>query len=602
MKILGIHTNIHESGCALVVDGQIRHAVSQERPDRNKMSGVLPVEAIGAMLGAEGISPSEIDILAISDDIGIRGYRRSWRLMKDLLLRETLPAARRHYGMSLLKLLRFYFRHRFGGSFKFCRYRQTRIDRVKAYLACSGFAGRVESYEHGYSHAASAYYPSGFDDCLIFVMEDSSFINASSVYLGRSGRIEKILDIPFPHSAGKFYSTITQLLGFRPNCHEGKITGLAALGNSNNARRLAKSLFYLRDDADDFYVDPLIHLWWWDSRGKSQIKALPSELRPYASEDLAAAWQMALEEGIVALIRRYLRRYPDIRHVALAGGVHSNVKLNQKINELDEVEEIYVHPGMGDCGQPVGAALASWAKNFVKGSAKNSGSPKTFRHSDVYLGPSLSTDEIGHLVAEYELVFDETDIENLPDRVAGLLEAKKVVGVCRGRMEYGPRALGNRSILYSPADPSVNDWLNKQLKRTEFMPFAPVTLMEEADKCYINARKSAYTTGFMTLCYACTEFMKTTQSAAVHTDGSARPQYISRRQNPFYYDVVARFRDRTGLPSLINTSFNMHEEPIVCNATEALRAFVAGNLDALVLENKLLLRKANPTLRKKMLL
>ncbi|MCK5113154.1 MAG: hypothetical protein KAR11_00130 [Phycisphaerae bacterium] len=590
MKILGIHANTYESGCCLVVDGQLRHAVSQERLDRRKMSRSRPIEAIETMLGTEGIEPSQIDVLAISDDIGFRGYQQSRRAMKKSLLCETLPAARKHYGLSLLKLLRFYWRHRFGKSLQFSHKRQVQMDRVKAHLHKRGFKGKVESYEHGFSHAASGYYPSGFDDALIFVMEGSSFINASSVYLGKAGRVEKILDIPMTHSAGKFYSTITRLLGFVPNRHEGKITGLAAMGDSSVARPLVSKLFYLKDDADDFYVDPRIHLWWWDYRGESP-KRLPPELRAYSREDLAAAWQEAMENAVVGLVRRFLGRYPGIRNVALAGGVHGNVKLNQRINELDEVDEIYVHPGMGDCGQPVGAALAGWAKNTQ--------TSRAFRHDDVYLGPGLDAAEILQLTEQYELVFE--DAEDLPDRVAELLADNKVVAICRGRMEYGPRALGNRSILYSPTDASVNDWLNQQLKRTEFMPFAPVTLIEEIDKCYINAHKSQYAAGFMTICYNCTEFMKRTQPAVVHVDSTARPQYISRHQNPFYYDIVARFRDRTGLPSLVNTSFNMHEEPIVCTPTEALQAFVASNLDALVLEDELLLRDSNSTLLNKMI-
>ena len=205
--------------------------------------------------------------------------------------------------------------------------------------------------------------------------------------------------------------------------------------------------------------------------------------------------------------------------------------------------------------------------------------------------------EIQALTDEYELVFEQTD--DLADTVADLLARKKVIAVCRGRMEFGPRALGNRSILYTPTDPSVNDWLNHQLKRTEFMPFAPVTLIEHAAECYVNGSKSAYAAAYMTVCYDCTEKMKDTQPAVVHVDGTARPQYITRSQNPFYYDVVAGFRQRTGLPSVVNTSFNMHEEPIVRTADDALRAFVASNLDGLVLEDKLLLRENNDVLLRK---
>lgn len=590
MRILGVHTNTHESGCALVTDGKLTHAVSQERLDREKMSAAAPIEAIDAMLASAGLTPADVDVLAISDDIGVAGYQAFRRLSKDSLLAEAWGGARKYYGALSRGLLRFWRRNRFGKSLKSSRKRQERVDRVKDHLAAGGFTGPTESYEHGYCHAATAYYPSGFGDCLIFIIEGSSFINASSVYLARDGRIEKILDIPLPHSAGMFYAMITRMLGFRPNRHEGKITGLAALGDTAVAGDLARRLFHLHPDRDDFEFDPLVHMWWWDWRSKPAGAPLPPELRDFSREDLAAAWQMALEEAVVGLVCRYLDRYPDIHHVALAGGVHGNVKLNQRINELDGVEEIYVHPGMGDCGQPVGAALAAWAERTEK--------PETYHLDTVYLGPEIDPAEVDQLAEQYGLVFD--DAEDVPDRVAELLTEKKVVAVCRGRMEYGPRALGARSILYAPTDPSVNDWLNKQLKRTEFMPFAPVTLIEAAEECYVGGLKSAYTAGFMTVCYDCTDFMKQTQPAVVHVDGTARPQYISREQNPFYYDVVARFRERTGLPSVVNTSFNMHEEPIVYTAGEALDAFVASNLDALVLKDKLLLRSDNPSLKEEL--
>jgi carbamoyltransferase len=587
MKVLGVHGNTHESGCALVEDGHILGVISQERIDRQKMSDASPVEALEALLRATNISADQIDWLAFSDDLGIEGYATSRRHFKRLVLGETLGEATRYYAWKPWALLKYYRRHRFGQSLRSSRNRQRRMQAVQDCLVRQGFRGSKASYEHGYCHATTAYYCSGFDSCLIFVMEGASFINASSVYLARGGRIKKILDILWPHSPGVFYSTITRLLGFRPLRHEGKITGLAAYGDRSVCGDLGRRLFHLKDDCDDFHCSPLIHLWWWDYRIRRPNRLLPKPLRSYSREDLSAAWQVALEEAVIGLVQRYLARHPDIHHLALAGGVHGNVKLNQRINELDGVEEIYVHAGMGDCGQPLGAALACWAENDP--------SPRSFRPDTVYFGPSPAHQEIDELAATYGLVFEQVD--NLPDRVAELLTQKKVVGICRGRMEYGPRALGNRSILYSATDRSVNDWLNRQLRRTEFMPFAPVTLIEQVDKCYVNGSKSAYTAGFMTICYDCTDFMKRTQPAVVHVDGTARPQYISRHQNPFYYDLLARYYERTGLPSIVNTSFNMHEEPIVCTAGDAIRSFVASNLDALVLEDRLLLRDKNPRVR-----
>ena len=575
-----------------MIDGRLAYAASQERFDRQKMSSAAPVEAVDAALAFVGIDARDLDYLAVSDDLGAGGYARCGSTHKGRILDETLPEAMRYFRWRPLRLWKFYEGHRFSKGTRTGHRRAAHVEAARQHLIDRGFRGKQCSYEHGYCHAATGYYCSGFDRCLVFVNEGSSFINSCSAYLASDGRVEKILDIPTTHSPGLFYSTLTKLLGFRPNRHEGKITGLAALGDPAVLGDLARGLFHLKDDADDFYLSPLVYLWWRDYRKLKPGRPLPRELRDHTREDMAAAWQLALEEAITGLVARYLERYPDIHHVALAGGVHGNVKLNQRINELDGVDEIYVHPGMSDCGQPVGAALACWAEH-------GGGTP--FHHETVCLGSDLCPDEIETLARDYELVFEPTGgMDELSDRVADLLADKKVVGVCRGRMEYGPRALGNRSILYTPTDPAVNDWLNQQLGRTEFMPFAPVTLIEHAEQCYVDGGKSAYTAGFMTVCYDCTDYMKQSQPAVVHVDGTARPQYISRRQNPFYYDVVRKFHDRTGLPSVVNTSFNMHEEPIVRTPWDALRAFVASNLDALVLQDRLLLREKNDTARQKL--
>jgi len=590
MNILGVHFNTHESGAAIMADGKLIHAVSQERLDRQKMSDRTPREAVQAALTSTGMTAGDVDYVAVSDDIGTEGYYKSRVTFKRAQFAETKGRAFSYFGLRIGALAKYY-RRMLLTNRKSSAKRQRRWDELLGRLREDGFAGRQATYEHGYCHAATACYCSGFEDCLVFVMEAAGFINASSVYLYRHGALEKILDIPWPHSPGRWYETITLLLGFRPARHEGKITGLAALGRPEVLGDYARSLFHLCQDKDDFHLSPDIHLWRWDYRKRTPGRALPKPLRPYTREDIAAAWQLALEEAVVGLVRRYLSRYPEIRHVALAGGVHGNVKLNQRINELDQIDEIYVHPGMGDCGQPVGAALACWAENAE--------TPRAFRHETVYLGPDCTEAEpVDNLIEEFQIVCEPA--EDLEGQVARLLADNKIVAICRGRMEYGPRALGARTVMYSTTDPSVNDWLNRQLKRTEFMPFAPVTLREEVSRCYVNGEKSAYTAGFMTVCYDCTDYMKQTQPAVVHVDGTARPQYISREQNPFYYDILTRYHELTGIPSVVNTSFNMHEEPIVCSARDGLASFVASRLHAIVLDDKLILRDKNPVLCEKL--
>jgi carbamoyltransferase len=238
---------------------------------------------------------------------------------------------------------------------------------------------------------------------------------------------------------------------------------------------------------------------------------------------------------------------------------------------------------MGDEGLAVGAAFAMSVARGKASGVKIASS----KLADVYLGPGFSATEIERAVTEAGLEAER--LSNVERSIAELLAQGNVVARFDGRMEYGPRALGNRSILYQATDPSVNDWLNKQLKRTEFMPFAPVTLAEFADQCYGNLDGARYPAQFMTITVNCTDWMKKHCPAVVHIDGTARPQIIEERTNPTYYRILQEYRKLTGLPTLINTSFNLHEEPIVCTPDDAIRAFRQGHLDYLAI-GKFLIR------------
>jgi carbamoyltransferase len=272
------------------------------------------------------------------------------------------------------------------------------------------------------------------------------------------------------------------------------------------------------------------------------------------------------------------------KRVALAGGVFANVKLNQRILEIPEVESVYVHPAMGDGGTGVGAALAALAHR---------GKIRPFRLDDAFLAPPASEEAIVSALRtsglRYERMVDPSA------RIAELLASNHVVARYAGAMEYGPRALGNRSILYPAIDPTVNDWLNRRLQRSEFMPFAPATLIEHAAKCYIDYTGAEYTAEFMTITFDCTDYMKKTSPAAVHIDGTARPQLIHPENNPGFYGLLDAYHARTGIPTVINTSFNMHEEPIVKTPEDAIRAFRLGRLPYLVLDDFLVSAEAQET-------
>jgi carbamoyltransferase len=370
------------------------------------------------------------------------------------------------------------------------------------------------------------------------------------------------------------------LCGFRAQKHEGKITGLAAYGEPEYIDVLRRFITY----RDGTTVNTGKVFYW--SAVDELTRALP---RNFSRENLAASVQQLLEEVSTAYVNHWVAR-TGCGDLAVAGGVFANVKLNQRIHELPAVRSLFIHPGMGDEGLALGAGYAVSADI-----ARARGTTlRSRRLNDVYLGPEYGDADVERAVADAGL-----EAEHSPEvgrRTAELLAQGRVVARVGGRMEYGPRALGNRSVLYQPTDPRVNDWLNKQLRRTEFMPFAPVTLAESADDCYLDLDGVRQSAEFMTVTFACTPWLREHCPAVVHVDGTARPQLIRREQNPEYYDILDEYRKLTGLPVLVNTSFNMHEEPIVCTPRDAIRAFVDSGLDYLLL-GRTLVRSPTPAER-----
>jgi carbamoyltransferase len=294
----------------------------------------------------------------------------------------------------------------------------------------------------------------------------------------------------------------------------------------------------------------------------------------FTREDISAGLQHVLEEVVIQYVDNL--NFGDI-NLAVAGGIFANVKLNQKIARLPQIKNFFVYPNMGDGGLAVGSALLIYAQEYRLMPNKI---------NDVYLGPEFSEDNILSEIKNQDVQYEK--IDDIEIEIAELLVKGNIVARFNGRMEFGPRALGNRSILYTPTDKSVNEWLNKKLQRSEFMPFAPVTIKEIASKCYDEYNKEQIAANFMTITYNCTEYMKKTQPAVIHIDGTARPQIISEKINPSYYKIVKKFYELTDIPSLVNTSFNMHEDPIVCTPSDAIHAFKKGHLNYLAIGNFIL--------------
>ncbi len=560
----------HDTGVALVdAAGQPVAAQSEERFTRVKMDGGFPFRALESLLRATGVTPRELAAVAVPFMSAPRQIAEGFRLLAASVrdpsilrrqLRDRWQGDRFQHGMAQIGAYDYLDRYR-------RRLRDVRdedgrptLADWRAFLAHAGL-DRVPlvRVDHHLAHAAGAYYTSGFDECLVITADGLGALKSSIVAVGRQGRLRVLSRTFYPHSPGGFWELVTVVCGFHHMKHGGKITGLAAYGN-----RDAPCYRVLRSWLE---VDGL------RLRSRLDPVAVRSALDGIPREDIAAAAQRRLEEVITALVRHAVRR-TGLRRVALSGGVFANVRLNQAVAALDEVDEVYVFPAMGDEGLGLGAALYAVAQ-------RNGLRP--FRLPHVYLGAEFTEAEMAAALADQGLVAERLADQELAGHVAELLVAGQVVALFRGRMEFGPRALGHRSILYHTTDPTVNDWLNKRLDRTEFMPFAPVTLDEAADRCYENLDRCRYASEFMTITCPCAPWMRQVSPAVVHVDGTARPQILRREVDPFYYEILRRYFERTGIPSLINTSFNMHEEPIACSPADAVRAFQLGHLDALVM-------------------
>ena len=570
MKVLGLSDGVI-GGAALVEDGEILHVVNEERLTRDKMAIGFPRQSIECVLSRTGTDPSEIDTIAVAS---LNEFFREpavrydgWLLpdrrpFKDTLLNLSSAVSRVAGPNPLLR------RGYYGMKALLGRRRRRAIERCLA--RDWGTTVPVEFVEHHHAHACSAYYTSGLDEATVITLDGAGDNVCSHVYRARGGSLQRIWSVDSVDSIGNYYAYVTHLCGFTAHKHEGKITGLAARGEPHYADLLERFIGFeggtLRNHRGVFY--------------RAAVEALRRALpRDFRREDLAASMQCQLERACRAYVAHWAERVgcPDL---ALAGGVFANVKLNQRVHELEVVRSLFVHPGMGDEGLSLGAALAVSAQRGAIAGREPS------RLRDVYLGPAYDVRDIDAAIARRGLRAEV--VPDMARRVAELLAQGYVVARFAGAMEYGPRALGNRSILYRPTDPTVNDWLNQRLRRTEFMPFAPVTLAEYADQCFEGLDGARDAAEFMTITFDCTPWMKQHCPAVVHVDGTARPQLVTRDANPACHAIVDEFRKITGLPSLINTSFNMHEEPIVCTPDDAIRAFLDSGLDFLALEDRLL--------------
>ena len=546
MIVLGVSPLDADATASLYLDGDWR-AIAEERLSRRKLHAGFPHLALGELLRSTGTRPGDIDLVAYP----FQSWRREAAHMIGGFLR-GLPAALREPPRPAARHLRSYARWCLRSAREHRRYHRE----LEAGLRQWGVRAPLVRVEHHLAHAASAYLTSGFGEALALTLDwYGSGLSGSASRCGPDG-IERLAGFRYPHSTGLFYAQVTSALGFRAARHEGKITGLAAYGDPAVLGETVRDRFRVADGGFRYR----------SGMDGSFARRLAAR---HPREHVAAAWQHALESVVGEVAAHWLRE-TGLRRVVLAGGVAANVKLNQRIAELDGVEQVFVHPAMGDGGTGVGATLALL---FERGRTASR------EWGTCFLGPDYGDDELEAALRAAGV--DAARPPDWPDAVARLLAGGKVVARFGGAMEYGPRALGNRSVLCAATDPAINDRLNGRLGRTEFMPFAPATLAGHADGRYLHADRLGLTARFMTVTVPCTDLLRRESPAAVHVDGTARPQLVRREDNPDLHAILEAYRRRTGIPTLINTSFNMHEEPIVCTPEDAIRAFLRGGLDAL---------------------
>jgi len=562
MRILAIHPGRHDASAAAFDDYEVVAAVSDERLTRRKGSGDgVPWLAIDEVLRIAGWLRTDVDAIATTRAFFPSHYLR-YPLHKELDY-----AVRRWFGRE--KPLRDMLVH--------CHRRRTAdtssIFRSELFLAENGFNPTMPLHfvNHHAAHALAALFYTDWDEGLIYTADGVGDNVSYSIRTLRDGRLDChygddrwLLPRLKANSIAQAYAFATQACGFRPRRHEGKLTGLAAYGEPTLAPEIAR-LFRL--DGDGLIAA--------DFRNENAIgRAIIDICRGQSRETIAASIQTVTEDLMLAAVRWWVER-TGARHLALAGGLFANVRLNRLLAESCPLDEIFIYPAMGDEGLPAGAALdlllqrdglAPWLS-------------QRRRLSDVYLG----SDHDGHIDGELGGAAGVKRLGGDPATAAtGLICDGKVGAAYIGRMEFGPRALGARSILASPADAAVNDVLNKRLERSEFMPFAPYVLEEDADKVFEITDVNRYAARFMTITCAVRPEWHARIPAVIHVDGTARPQIVRDADNPLYADILRRFRAATGLPVLVNTSFNVHEEPIVNRPSECRRALDDGRIDFVV--------------------
>jgi len=568
--ILGIHDG-HTSTAALLKGSEIIGAISEERITRKKSQSGFPINAIKSLLIYNKIDPSEIDQVAVGslvtpvtqDDMIRTNY---YKLERAIFSKTSniIP-----YKMKNSPITLEIYRKIFGKQKK-------RIKYIKEQLSKLGITNDFEIIEHHFAHACAALYKNqqNFKKCLIITNDGSGDGLSGTINIYNEGNLERLKEISSYNSIGEFYTRITQYLGMKPLEHEFKVMGLAPYPMETEFYLNVKKQFFQFFNTDGLNIINKTGCW-----GNSYFSFFKKYVYPTRFDYVAKATQYLLENVIVKWIKNTIEK-TGINNLCLAGGVFMNVKLNMKIRNLEEVEKLFVFPSGGDESIAIGAALALNSNNN-----KDRFSPL----KDIYFGHHYNNDDIENELNndQYRGKIKFEYVDNIEDKFIEELLNKNIVARFSGRSEWGARALGNRSILALANDPNLLHKINKAIKKRDFwMPFAPSILFDDKDKYIIDNDKLV--SHYMNMAYETKEKAKEDIIAAIHPfDFTARPQLVVKDFNENYYNIISRLNDEIGVGGILNTSFNLHGEPIVNTPKDALHTLLNSDIDYLVMENYL---------------
>ncbi len=591
-SILGISAFYHDSAAALVVDGKIIAAAQEERFSRKKHDSKYPAKAVDYVLSEGKLNLSEIDHIVFFE----KPFLKFERLLETYLA--FAPLGFKSFSMSMPIWLR---EKLFQKKFIF--------EKLKIHDKNFNDIDKIFFSEHHYSHAASAFFPSPFKDAIVLTLDGVGEWATTTVALGKGNKLEMIKEIHFPHSLGLLYSAFTYYTGFKVNSGEYKLMGLAPYGEPKFKNIILENLIDVKEDGsfklNMKYFNYATGLTMTNNKFSElfgePVRNPKNEKLTQFHMDIAASIQSVTEEIIIKLTKSIAAEF-KIKNLCLAGGVALNCVANGKILNNKIFENIWVQPASGDAGGSIGAALSFWFKEL--------GNKRDYYKDEMsgsFLGPSFSNNRIEKDLKNLNANFDKLEDNELLPKLAKELSQNKIIGWFQGRMEFGPRALGARSILANPLSEKMQRELNLKIKfREGFRPFAPSVLSEEVSNWFNLNKESPY----MSLVAKVKDSKKTKQDekdnfsgfdklnvlrtiipAVTHVDYSARIQTVHKETNLRYHNLISEFYKITNCPILVNTSFNVRGEPIVCSIEDAYKCFMGTNLDILVCENYILYKE-----------